>query len=136
MKNGVSSMCGIDPIDWHTIVRARPNILLCGQKPFTDACLSALKPYCPVPLEMVLRFNVKTLSEIHEGAVILENINDYSYTEQRHVSDWLEQSDVQLIATTPRSLLDLIQRGRFNEQLYYRLNVVYLDLPAQHYDVM
>jgi len=37
--------------------------------------------------------------------------------------------DVRLIAGTSLSLEDLVQAGRFDEQLYFRLNVVPLDIP-------
>ena len=37
---------------------------------------------------------------------------------------------VQLIATTEERLFELVERGHFMEQLYYRLNIVFLDLSA------
>jgi DNA-binding NtrC family response regulator len=37
--------------------------------------------------------------------------------------------DVRLLATTRQNLLDLIHQGRFREDLFYRLNVVSLQVP-------
>jgi two-component system response regulator AtoC len=42
--------------------------------------------------------------------------------------EWLKV-DVRLLAATNKNLTDLVQRGAFREDLYYRLNVVTIQLP-------
>ncbi len=41
-----------------------------------------------------------------------------------------QQADVRIIAATNRALLNMVRRGKFRDDLYYRLNVVTLELPA------
>ncbi|MGE7118585.1 sigma 54-interacting transcriptional regulator [Peribacillus sp. NPDC046944] len=39
------------------------------------------------------------------------------------------KSDVRILASTNRNLLQLIKEGKFREDLYYRLNVIQLEIP-------
>lgn len=41
-----------------------------------------------------------------------------------------QEIDVRLIFTTNQNLLDLVQEGRFREDLYYRINVVSIEIPT------
>jgi DNA-binding NtrC family response regulator len=48
---------------------------------------------------------------------------------QRLGSSETIRADIRIIAATNRNLLQQVERGRFREDLYYRLNVVPLDMP-------
>ena len=58
---------------------------------------------------------------------LLRVLQDGDYT--RVGGNDLLRSDVRIIAATHKNLPELIQAGEFREDLYYRLNVVPLDLP-------
>lgn len=47
-------------------------------------------------------------------------------------SSKVQRTDVRVIAATNRDLLQLVQAGRFREDLYYRLNTVPIRVPALH----
>jgi transcriptional regulator with PAS, ATPase and Fis domain len=40
----------------------------------------------------------------------------------------VRRGDVQIVSTTSRPMLQLIENGEFRAELYYRLNVVRIDL--------
>ena len=61
-------------------------------------------------------------------ARLLRFLNDRTY--ERVGEAHQRQADVRLIATTNRELEAEVQAGRFREDLFYRLNVVTLTLPA------
>jgi DNA-binding NtrC family response regulator len=78
----------------------------------------------------------------HGGTIFLDEINSVSYTLQVKLLRVLQEQefervgdtrtirvDVRVVAATNRNLLDEIEAGRFREDLYYRLNVVPIDLP-------
>lgn len=77
------------------------------------------------------------------GTLFLDEIGDMPLTAQtrllRVLSDGgfyrvggkeLMKADVRVIAATHQNLLSLVQSGRFREDLYHRLNVVRIELPA------
>jgi transcriptional regulator with PAS, ATPase and Fis domain len=68
--------------------------------------------------EMDIRLQAKLLRVIQEGEV--DRIGGRKPT----------QVDVRIIATTNRNLADCVREGSFREDLFYRLNVVNLTLPA------
>ena len=77
-----------------------------------------------------------------QGSIFLDEIGDLSPSLQMKLLRVLQEkefervgsnqtikSDVRVIAATNRNLEDLIKKGTFREDLYYRLNVVTISLP-------
>jgi DNA-binding NtrC family response regulator len=78
----------------------------------------------------------------HGGSIFLDEVNSMSYKLQVKLLRVLQEHefervgdtrtvkvDCRIIAATNRDLLDEIDAGRFREDLYYRLNVIPIDLP-------
>jgi hypothetical protein len=110
---------------WH------PNVLIAGPAEATVAALDALhaamRPpiinwYAGSPFAMPPGGPARTLM-LHDVAAL-------SATEQQRLHQWLQQHDsaMQVVATTSRPLLPLVEQGQFDAALYYTLNVIYLDV--------
>lgn len=78
----------------------------------------------------------------HQGTLFLDEICDMSLSTQAKVLRALQEQkfervggsetiavDVRVIAATNIPVLDAIKEGKFREDLYYRLNVIPIDLP-------
>lgn len=79
----------------------------------------------------------------HGGTIFLDEIGEMSLSTQVKLLRVLQQKefervggvetltvDVRIIAATNRNLLDMIEKGTFREDLYYRLNVIPIEIPA------
>jgi DNA-binding NtrC family response regulator len=63
------------------------------------------------------------------GTILLDEVGDLAPELQIALNSLQDNEPVRIISTTARNLPDLIQRGRFREDLYYRLSVSRIDLP-------
>ncbi len=90
-----------------------------------------------------LRDKVGRFEEADSGTLFLDEIGDLSLAVQVKLLRVLQEReiervgsndprkvDVRIIAATHRNLLEGIAEGRFREDLYYRLNVMSVELPA------
>ncbi len=77
------------------------------------------------------------------GTILLDEIGEMEHTIQAKLLRVIQEGefdrvggskpikvDVRIIATTNRNLKDEIRKGRFREDLFYRLNVVPMEMPA------
>ncbi len=81
--------------------------------------------------------------EAHRGTLLLDEISEMSprlqakilrAVQEREIDriggSWPIKVDIRLLATSNRNLEDEVRKGNFREDLYFRLNVVNINLPA------
>lgn len=79
----------------------------------------------------------------HRGTIFLDEIGNASHTVQTRLlrvlqekeinmigSSKAEKIDVRIVAATNSNLQQMVRQGSFREDLYYRLNVVNIEMPA------
>ena len=64
------------------------------------------------------------------GTLLLHDVGALSLPDQRYLIEWLQRAagQTQVVSTTPKPLLPLVQAGTFLARLYYRLNTVCVDM--------
>lgn len=80
--------------------------------------------------------------QAHKGTIFLDEIGDISPNMQSRLLRVLQQKevlrvggtkvipvDVRVVAATNKNLFQLVQEGKFRDDLYYRLKVLQLDIP-------
>jgi len=118
--------------EWAAITLGRRNFLLAGPRSAVDAAVAEMTPHL---LEPVRRFDPEkeqSFPQPTHGTLILLEAAALSREQQLQILGWLDQfanrEHVQVISTTSRALFSLVERGEFLAALYYRLNVLRLDL--------
>jgi DNA-binding NtrC family response regulator len=88
------------------------------------------------------RQRVGRFEQAHQGTIFLDEVGDMSASTQAKVLRVLQEEeferlggtktlkvDVRVIAATNKDLEEAIEKGEFREDLFYRLNVVSIDIP-------
>jgi hypothetical protein len=109
----------------------RVNLLLIGPDGPIQGFLELLEKSCTHPLiewRRGERFALPPASRVR--TVVLHDISNLDDHEQQSLLDWLEnaQGVAQVISTSPVSLLPRVETGSFLDTLYYRLNMIVIDL--------
>jgi hypothetical protein len=109
----------------------RANLLLQGPFDATEQVVMALRPFLLGPVETVQTGSPIALPAAGTvRSLIVCGIEQLSAGDQERLLDWMNAAPepVQVITTTPASMMPLLESGGFLESLYYRLNIIYLTL--------
>jgi hypothetical protein len=118
--------------EWEAISYGRRNFLLAGQPSAVDAMLASMLPHFLEPIRLFDPDIDGGLPLPDEGTLILMEIAHLTGSQQSELVAWLDEfnrSDaVQIVSTTSRQMVPLVESGEFRVELYYRLNVIRIDL--------
>jgi hypothetical protein len=120
---------GLTEEDWRILATSRANVLLVGPEPVTSQVVDALLPVSTPPIAR-WRAHDHDLPSRPCGTLLLADAERLTPDDQQRLDEWLTDSPPQVLATATTPLFPLVEQGRFLARLYYRLNVVYLELEA------
>jgi hypothetical protein len=105
----------------------RPNLLITGTTPAADAMVRWLCPYLELPVETRVLPGPLDLPTHESGTLILRDVGLLEKAQQAELFRWLEDAHQLVVSVTSRALFELTRCGAFNEDLYYRLNILLED---------
>ncbi len=121
---------GMNAEPWEAAVAVRLPILLTGPGTTTNAWIHQMQPRLALPvIDVACIAGLNTAALDDAGTVILHDIEHLRPADQKRLLWWLEKAPHRphIVSTSSRALYPLVRASRFSEDLYYRLNSVYLD---------
>ena len=108
----------------------RHNVLIEGPVEATGAALLQMQLHIREPIVWKTPQAPLELPGNKPSALILENIAALSAEEQARLLAWLDdhRTRTRVVSTTDRPLFAFVTRGDFDQRLYYRLNIVLLQV--------
>ena len=112
-------------------VLPRTNVLVVGSSEATRIVLDMLRLDLRGP---VFRWQPGQALELptrgRAATMVLEDLTRLTNHEQIRILRWLDEvaGHIRVVSTTTVPIFPRVTRGEFNEVLYYRLNVVYVDV--------
>ena len=107
----------------------RPNALIIGDRRDTTRILDGIVRDARTPVHRTQVPGALVLPDSASGTLLVDDVGRLNPEQQMKLLAWLDESrGVQVVSTTERRLYDLVETGAFLDALYYRLNVITLDL--------
>ena len=113
----------------------RANLLLVGGDDRLQRLLELLSRDYREPVEVWTPGDHLALPAVEQvRTLILRNVGVLSLVDQGRLFHWLDDAAgrTQVVSTTPEPLLPRVHSGEFMSALYYRLNVLYVEVPETY----
>jgi hypothetical protein len=108
------------------------NLLIMGADDVVARFVTSVWPYFLAPRVVRRRGEPLRLLPTSRpaGTLLVYDIHTLTRPEQDALQHWTNAGSnrARVVSTTPQSLLPVMETGAFNDDLYYRLNVLTLDL--------
>jgi Sigma-54 interaction domain len=133
-QHGAEPLISDEDLARHT----RLNLLVMGADDVVTRFLASLWPYFLTPRVVHRRGQALRLMPTSRpvGTILLYDVDTLTHREQRALYRWIVVGNgrTRIVSTTTQSLQPLLEKGAFDADLYYRLNVLTLDLtsPVAH----
>ena len=119
--------------EWEAVCQGQHNFLLVGPGSITKEMLVAMTPHFHAPLQQYSPKAGLPVPTPGEGTLVLLEVDKLDRKQQKQLLEWLDgfesRSRVQVVSTTSKPLFALVKAGKFLQNLYYKLNIVRMDLP-------
>jgi hypothetical protein len=112
----------------------RTNLLVVGDDDVVASLITSLWPSLAPPIFVRQRGERFQLSPTSPpaGTIVVRDVDTLTRHEQDALYHWMAgNSRTRVVSTASKFLQPMLQAGAFSEGLYYRLNVVTLDLTSR-----
>jgi alkanesulfonate monooxygenase SsuD/methylene tetrahydromethanopterin reductase-like flavin-dependent oxidoreductase (luciferase family) len=121
------------PSDQDLALLTRVNLLVVGHENEAVALIASLWPSLVTPIVVRHRGEPLRLSTIPPaGTFVIYDVESLTRAEQDALHQWLNSGigHAQVVSSASGALFAMVEAGVFNDALYYRLNVVTIDLTS------
>ena len=109
---------------------ASPHVLLIGDDPDLATVFHRMQPHLRTTIVPWVPDLTSDLPAAPFGTLLVKDVSRLDRTQQARLARIAAAPHVQIISMASAPLFPLVDRGAFLDELYYRLNMVTLDLTA------